>query len=38
MVRGKLENRKGVIHIVVGHLEDLTDVVDGLDVRSRDFR
>jgi len=38
MVRGTLENRKGVIHVVVGHLEDLTDVVDGLELRSRDFR
>lgn len=38
LVRGTLENRKGVIHVVVGHLEDLTNVVDGLDLRSRDFR
>jgi error-prone DNA polymerase len=38
MVRGKLENRQGVIHIIVGHLSDLTDVVQGLDVKSRDFR
>lgn len=38
LVRGTLENRKGVIHVVVGHLEDLTVAVDGLDLRSRDFR
>lgn len=38
LVRGTLENRKGVIHVVVGHLQDLTQVVDGLDIRSRDFR
>ncbi len=34
---GKLENRKGVIHVIVGYLTDLSDEVDGLNVRSRDF-
>jgi error-prone DNA polymerase len=38
LVDGKLENRKGVIHVIVGRLTDLSDEVDGLNVRSRDFR
>jgi len=38
LVDGTLENRQGVIHVVAGHLEDLSDQVDGLNARSRDFR
>ncbi|TWU57179.1 error-prone DNA polymerase [Rubripirellula reticaptiva] len=45
LVDGKLENRKGVIHVIVGRLIDLNDEVDfGTDddgqkmPRSRDFR
>ncbi len=45
LVDGKLENRKGVIHLIVGRLVDLTDQVDfavsndrKLTPRSRDFR
>ncbi len=38
LVDGKLENRKGIIHVIVGHLTDLSDEVDGLHIRSRDFR
>ncbi|WP_153558971.1 error-prone DNA polymerase [Roseimaritima sediminicola] len=38
LVAGTLENRQGVIHVVVGGLEDLAGHVDGLQVRSRDFR
>jgi error-prone DNA polymerase len=38
LVRGILENREGVIHVVVGEIEDLQSVVGPIDVRSRDFR
>ncbi|TWU06401.1 error-prone DNA polymerase [Stieleria varia] len=38
LVDGKLENRKGVIHVIVGRLTDLTDAVGDLELRSRDFR
>lgn len=46
LVDGKLENKKGVIHVIVGRITDLADQVDGLrpnksknlGVRSRDFR
>lgn len=38
LVHGKLENRENVIHVVVGRLEDLTAEVEGLNLRSRDFR
>lgn len=37
-VQGKLESRQGVIHLIVGHIEDLSDELDGLSVPSRDFR
>jgi error-prone DNA polymerase len=37
LVDGKLENREGVIHVIVGRITDLADEVDGLTVRSRDF-
>ncbi|MFK8111983.1 MAG: error-prone DNA polymerase [Rubripirellula sp.] len=37
LVDGKLENRKGVIHVIVGRITDLADEVDGLRVQSRDF-
>ncbi len=46
LVHGKLENRKGVIHIIVGRITNLADEVNGLrpekavglENRSRDFR
>jgi len=38
LVDGKLENRKGVIHVIVGQLTDLSERVDRLNVKSRDFR
>ncbi|QDT08665.1 error-prone DNA polymerase [Planctomycetes bacterium K23_9] len=38
LVDGKLENRKGVIHVIVGRITDLSDEVDGLKLRTRDFR
>ncbi len=37
LVHGTLENRKGVIHLLVGRIEDLSAAVPGLDLRSRDF-
>jgi error-prone DNA polymerase len=37
LVDGKLENRKGVIHVIAGRITDLTSEVEGLTVRSRDF-
>lgn len=38
LVDGKLENREGVIHVIVGRITDLGDEIDGLAVKSRDFR
>ncbi len=38
LVHGTLENRKGVVHVVVGRLEDLSDSLGPIDWRSRDFR
>ncbi len=38
LVDGKLENRKGVIHVIVSHLTDLSSEVRGLETTSRDFR
>ena len=37
LVDGKLENRQGVIHVVVGRIADLSQEVTGLAVSSRDF-
>ena len=37
LVDGKLENREGVIHVIVGRLTDLTEEVQGLSIHSRDF-
>ncbi|MCE7031577.1 error-prone DNA polymerase [Lysobacter sp. GX 14042] len=36
-VEGRLERKDGVQHLVARRLEDLTPLLDGLDVRSRDF-
>jgi error-prone DNA polymerase len=36
-VRGRLESADGVRHLIAGHLEDLTPLLLGLDIRSRDF-
>jgi error-prone DNA polymerase len=38
LVHGVLETRDNVTHVIVGRLDDLTQNVGGLDVRSRDFR
>jgi error-prone DNA polymerase len=37
LVTGVLENREGIVHVVVGSLEDLSQYVQGLALRSRDF-
>ncbi len=37
LVYGTCENREGIIHVLVGRLEDLSQRVSGLTVRSRDF-
>ncbi len=37
LVCGVLENREGVVHVVVGSLEDLSKQVQGLTLKSRDF-
>lgn len=37
LVDGKLENKAGVIHVIVGRLSDLSTEVQGLRLRSRDF-
>ncbi|UUY07718.1 error-prone DNA polymerase [Pseudomonas sp. J452] len=36
-VKGSLEDQAGVRHLIAGHLEDRSDLLDGLDVRSRNF-
>jgi error-prone DNA polymerase len=38
LVHGTLESRQGVIHVVVGRVEDLSDILGPMDIRSRDFR
>ena len=37
LVTGILENREGIVHVVVGALEDLSRYVQGLVLKSRDF-
>jgi len=36
-VDGTVETRDGVLHIVAGRLEDISELLQGLDTRSRDF-
>ena len=38
IARGKLERQNGVVHIIVGHLEDMTARIEQLNHQSRDFR
>lgn len=38
LVNGVLENREGIIHVIVGRVDDLGQHVGGLDARSRDFQ
>lgn len=37
-VDGHLESASGVQHLIAGRLSDLTPLLTGLDVRSRDFQ
>nr|WP_286944725.1 error-prone DNA polymerase [Pseudomonas sp. UBA6718] len=37
-VDGHLEEKSGVRHVIAGRLHDLTPLLEGLEVRSRDFR
>ncbi|MCQ4313706.1 error-prone DNA polymerase [Pseudomonas stutzeri] len=36
-VKGSLEDQEGVRHLIAGHLMDRSDLLSGLDVRSRNF-
>ncbi|TWT82146.1 Error-prone DNA polymerase [Planctomycetes bacterium CA13] len=38
LVDGKLENREGVIHVIVGRIAELDDDAGSIDQRSRHFR
>ena len=38
LVHGALENREGIIHVVVGRLEDITPMIGNLLMKSRDFQ
>lgn len=38
LVEGDLQNQKGVIHVVVGNIEDLGDDLNNIPISSRDFR
>ncbi|MFY1050480.1 hypothetical protein ACOQNP_02520 [Ectopseudomonas khazarica] len=37
-IDGHLETVDGVRHLIAGRLIDLTQLLTGLDIRSRDFR
>nr|WP_218626548.1 error-prone DNA polymerase [Pseudomonas sp. dw_358] len=37
-VRGRLESADGVRHVIAGHLQDMSVLLEGLAVGSRDFR
>lgn len=36
-VDGTIETRDGVLHVVAGRLEDISDLLDNLEIKSRDF-
>jgi error-prone DNA polymerase len=38
LVHGTLENREGVVHVLAGRIEDLSQTIGPMDLRSRDFR
>jgi len=38
IARGKLERQNGAVHVIVGHLEDMTERIEQLHHQSRDFR
>lgn len=37
-VKGKLEDQEGVVHLIASYLADRSDLLEGLDVRSRNFQ
>jgi error-prone DNA polymerase len=37
-VKGRLERQGEVRHVIAGHLQDMSHLLHGLDVRSRDFK
>lgn len=37
LVHGVVENRQGIVHVVVGRIDDLSEQVPGLVLKSRDF-
>jgi error-prone DNA polymerase len=37
-IDGHLESSNGVRHVIAGRLSDLSSLLTGLDVRSRDFQ
>ena len=37
LIQGRLESKDGVRHLIARRLQDLTSLLTGLDVRSRDF-
>ena len=38
IVHGKLEKKSGVIHVVVSRIEDMSERLNNLEVKSRNFR
>jgi error-prone DNA polymerase len=38
IAHGKLEKKSGVIHVVVNRLEDMSDRLSELNIKSRDYR
>jgi len=38
IVEGKLENRQGVIHVIVGRIDDMSEMLHDLPTKTRDFR
>jgi len=38
LVEGALQNEKGIIHVIVGNVEDLASELQGIKIDSRDFR
>jgi hypothetical protein len=37
MIKGVLERREGVVHVLAGHIEDVSAALGGLEPGSRDF-
>jgi error-prone DNA polymerase len=37
-VKGRFEHKDGVRHVIAGYMADVSEMLHGLDVKSRDFR